>query len=252
MNKIKVLSLLVYFFSGVMFASQSYIEKVGATTLTVGVWEAKVSGSIKNNQKNADFEDTLGYGEANNITYFALDLDNNSYIMPDIKITASILNQSTTPIVSNIVIDDKTFDGALSTQMKYATINTLLYGYTKKEDLRLNIGLNIKYINFTEEVEELTSGGYQTKTEIDGFILLPHLGVDYKIDFLNTVLSAEASGLSIGDIQVVDYSYGVRYYFMQDMFVALENKVESFKAKKDNDKFEYILSGSMISFNLRF
>ena len=236
-----------------LVANNVYKIDYDNTEVEFATWEAKISGDIKTDTGVIDFKDTLGYGDANYATYLSLNIDNDSETMPDIKISVFFLEESSnTTLDKNITINNQSFNAnnSISTETNYNAINTLLYGYIEEKKIKFTMGVNLKYIDFGQNVKDLTTGN-QVKTVISGFSLVPYVGFDYNFNkYISSYMNV--SIFSTGDIEVKDYAYGINYNIINNLYASYGYKYEGIKNVSGTDRFDFQTTGQMLSLHLKF
>ena len=228
------------------FANQYYQFRNIDNNIELGMWSAKVTGDIKNNSSEVSYDKDLGYGKANNITYFQAGIDHSISWLPDIRITVDGLQESQkSSLTKPIVVADQNYTANINNEIQFSSVDMLLYNSKYSYYSKLRYGLDLKYVYFQNTIKQVGSST-SAVSKTDGKILLPYVGYKYNIDMINTVLEAEVTGFSIGDIRVNSLSYGLKYYFMRGSYLSFGYKKESYKATNNDDDFFTIGSGLTI------
>ena len=241
-----------------LFATYQYDNPtLGNIAVEVGVWNTTLDGTIKNTTSTTDLQKDLGYGENKNITNFGLDLKNDINWLPNIYVNYFILNSSVDGNINgNRTIDTATFSGSVSTTVNYSELNTILYGFLQQDIFEFDLGLNIKKIDYTQTTQENANNGDKvTIVGPDSVIPLPYIAFKIDLDFIDTVLKAEASVLSIGDNEAKDYKYSINYRVMRNMYISYGYRYNSWKStntKNDHEKYDMNIKGNYFNIKILF
>ncbi|MCK5294346.1 MAG: hypothetical protein KAJ49_06825 [Arcobacteraceae bacterium] len=228
-----------------LFASYQYDDPtLGNIALEVGVWNTSLNGSIENTATTTDFKNDLGFNENKNITSFGIDLKNDIYWMPNIYINYFNLSNTADGSLATAKRIDAIYDnfsGSVSSSVDYSEINTIMYGFLQQDIFEFDLGLNIKQIDFTQIIKE--NNAIDGKDEVtiigpDKIIPLPYIALKIDLDFIDTVLKAEASILSLGDDEAKDYKYSINYRVMRHMYISYGYRFNSWKSRSVKDKHE--------------
>ena len=256
---------LALFVSSLLSASNSYDNMVDnkvssgdlvKTEIEIGNWEAKIGGQIKNASSSIDFENDLGYGNNNNITYLGIATQNNYYYMPNMKFEFFILSQTTnTTLGTDKVFSGKTFDANITSVTKYHSLGVVLYKTFKNQNIAWgiqtdwDIGINIKKVYFSENIESATQNA---ETTASVYLPLPYLGFSLRDKKTGLFFDAQLSNLSNGDSSVYDYSYAVSYMVHNDLLITLGRKKEKFKHKSGDDAYTFDVEGNFFALKVLF
>jgi outer membrane protein len=243
-----------------LFASYQFDDpKLGNVALEVGIWDTKLSGSIANTVTTTKFKQDLGYSENKNISFFGMDLKNDTQWMPNIYVNYFNLSNSADGILNEAKQIDasyKNFSGSVSSTTDYSELNTILYGFLQQGSFEFDLGLNLKKINYVQTIKE--NGDDKDSVSIIGpteIIPLPYIAFKIDLDFINTVLKAEASILSFGDDEAKDYKYSINYRVMRNMYISYGYRYSSWKStsvKNTHEKYDINLRGNYLNAKILF
>ena len=230
---------------------------LGNIAIEAGIWNTTLDGNIKNTVSTTNFKEDLGFDESKNVTSFVLDLKNYYSWLPNIYVNYFTLNSATDGTIATAKQIDHSgtvtnFQGSVSSTIEYSEINTILYGYLQQSIFEFDLGLNLKKINYKQQIKEnIDTDTSNNDDDLDSstikgpdqIIPLPYLA--FKIDLypINTVLKAEASVLALGDDEAKDYKYSLNYRIMKNMYISYGYRYNSWKTtNKDNVHEKYDMS----------
>ncbi len=240
MNRFRFM-VVVLLLSTKLFATYKFDDPtLGNIALEVGVWNTNINGDIINTISSTDMQKDLGFTESQNITSFGLDLKNDIFWLPNIYVNYFTLsNTSDSNLNSSKKIGDRYFKDSVSTSIDYTELNTILYGFLQQNIFEFDLGLNIKQIDYTQNIIE--NGDMLWDTTIVGpqdLLYLPYVALKIDLNVIDTVLKVEASLLSIGDDEAKDYKYSINYRVMRNMYLSYGYRYSGWKSTSVNDKHE--------------
>jgi outer membrane protein len=259
--KKKIIILLVLILNTTLSAKfENEDDTLGNIAIQMGFWNIATNGTIVNEKLNGNtnYKNDLGYDDNKNINIFALDLKNDITWLPNVNINYFKLNNSSSNILtSSRNINNTEINGSISSTLNYSEINTILYGFLYEGPFEFDFGLNIKKIDFLQDIKENNSLALKKVTIIgpSDFIFLPYIALKINLDFIDTVLMAQTSMLSIGDNEAKDYMYSINYRVMKNIYLSYGYKYNSFKttnSKNTNEIYDVQVKGNYISCKVLF
>ena len=253
--------LLPFFILFPLFASEDSWQ----SKIEVGMYLPSTKGTITNTQSSSDFEKDFGY-EKLKASYFSLGFVFNYDYVPNIEINYfRMKDNQNTDLNRTLVIADGEFDSSASTIINYNVLNVVVYQDFKKKgsyipifgkyyfsgDIELDIGVNVKMINWKFDIEDEVS---LTQTpswiRVDEFIPLPYLGVKYYLyDF---VAYANISALSFREAKSISYQLGADYCVIDTLYLSVAYLSEQLESVEKKDTIEFDSSGYKLSFKYVF
>jgi hypothetical protein len=259
MNKFKIIAVGLILTKSLFATEVIQKDTLGNIALQVGIFKSSVNGTITNEDPNGhtDFEKDLGYDDSKNINTFAIDLKNDISWLPNINMSYFKLNSSSTnTLVGKKNIDGIDLTGSVSSTIEYQEINTKLYGFLYNGPFEFNFGLNIKKIDYIQNIAENTN--LKRHIQIEGpssLLAVPYGAIKVDLAFIDTVLMASTSILSFGDNEAKDYEYSINYRVMRNIYLSYGYKYNSFKTtNSNNDKeiYDVNIKGNYISCKILF
>jgi len=255
MFKIKffVLSLLL---SSNLFAVYQNTEiSLGNIAIEAGIWRTSLNGDIINTNNKVDFKNDLGFDNISNITTLGIDLKNDISWLPNIYVGYFKLNNTATSTLgSTKKIDGSTFSGSISTSVEYSELNTIIYGYLQQNIFEFDIGVNIKKVRYTQIIQE-NNGANEFTNDLSLIVPLAYVALKVDLAFIDTVLKAELSTLSIGDNEANSYAYSINYRMLQNMYISYGFRYNSWKSTNSNnvhEKYNLNLKGNYLNIKVLF
>ena len=260
MNKLKILLISLVLSKSLLAAYIDDDDTLGNIALKVGIWNTNIDGSIKNEDSNGytDFQKDLGYSDTKNINTFALDLKNDISWLPNVSINYFKLSSSSTNtlIGTRSISDVNDISGSVSSTIDYQEIDAILYGFLYNGPFEFDFGVNLKKIDYTQNISENTN--QKRDITIEGptsLLAVPYGAIKVNLEFIDTVLMASTSILSFGDNEVKDYEYSINYRVMRNIYLSYGYKYNSFKTTNtNNDKeiYDVNIKGNYISCKILF
>jgi len=255
----KIGFLIVLALSTNLVASYEYSDKsLGNIAIEAGIWKSDLDGNINNYLNTTDFNNDLGYTNDKNINTFALDLKNDFKWLPNIRVDYFKLNNSESSILTSTKnINGTSLNGSVSSIIDYSEINAILYGYLAQGPFEFDLGLNLKKIDFEQEItENILNGKKITIKGPSSIVPLPYCAIKLNINAIDTVLAVETSMLSIGDTEAKDYKYSISYRVMRHMYITYGYRYNSFKSKNsntiNNEKYDVKVKGNYLNVKILF
>jgi len=234
--------VVVLLLSSKLFATYRFDDPtLGNIALEVGVWNTNINGDITNTSTTTDIQKDLGFTETNNITSFGLDLKNDIYWLPNVYVNYFTLNTTADSVLGSSKQIDAVYDnfsGSVSSSIDYSELNTILYGFLQQNIFEFDLGLNIKKIDYTQNIKENDDVDDVTIVGPEDLLFLPYIALKIDLDVIDTVLKAEASILSIGDDEAKDYKYSINYRVMRNMYISYGYRYTGWKSTNTNNKHE--------------
>lgn len=256
MFKFKIFIISILMTSKLIAEYELQDPSFGNIAVEVGVWDASLNGSISNTNTNTDIKNDLGFIDSKNITSFGMDVKNNIFWLPNIHVDYFILNSSSHSDLVNKRIDNDNFNGTTLSEITYSEINTIMYGYLQRGIFDFDLGVNIKKINLEETVKSLSGTSSVIIKGPESILILPYIALNINLDFMNTIIKAESSLLSIGDNEAKDYKLSLTYKVMRNLYLTYGSRYNSFKSqnsnKINNEKNDINLKGNYFNVKLLF
>ncbi len=258
MNKFKILALSLLLTKSLFATYVNDEDTLGNIALKIGILKSNINGTITNEDPNGDtdFKKDLGYNDSQNINTFALDLKNDISWLPNISINYFRLNSSSTnTLVGTRNIDSQNFSGSVSSTIIYQELDTIMYGFLYNGPFEFNFGLNLKKIDYTQDIVENTGSKEVNIKGPSSLLAVPYGAIKVNLDFIDTVLMASTSILSFGDNEAKDYEYSINYRVMRNIYLSYGYKYNSFKTtNSNNDKeiYDVNIKGNYISCKILF
>jgi len=254
MNFLVILLLLVTKSFAVYEQTNSTLGNVSIQT---GIWNTSLNGTISNVDNNVKISDDLGFDEQKNITSFVLDLKNDVYWLPNVQMNYFLYRDSShNTLTSSKKISSDIFNDKITSDIKYSELNTILYGFLQKDIFTFDIGVNMKKIYFEESVSSVLGSSNVIINGPDSLLFLPYIALEVDLDFMDTILKAESSILSIGDTEAKDYKYSISYRIMKHMYISYGYRYNSFKSKNSNttndEKYNINIKGNYLNVKILF
>jgi len=231
----------------------------------VGIFLPELKGTIKNTKGSSDFQEDYKYSTSQ-ASSFSLDINFHKTYIPNFYI--SYLNLSTnmdSTLNKSVTVADADFNSSVSTYIDYSIINAIAYkdfvkkGSVKKifgynfytGDLELDLGLNMKLINWSFKIQDKVDLTKQPSW-IDAGLLVPTPYIGMKYYFYNIILYSNMSALSFGDAKLFSYHTGIDYRIIKTIYFSSSYYYESFEAIEKNDTIKFITAGYKFSFIYKF
>jgi len=257
MLRLKVLFILGLFLTNVSAVYEQTNSTLGNVSIQTGIWNTNINGTISNVNNSVDTKTDLGFTEQKNITSFVLDLKNNVYWLPNVQMNYFLYKDSAhNTLAASKIISNDSFNGQITSEIKYSELNTILYGFLNKNIFTFDIGVNIKNMIFKESISAVSGISNVDIKGTGSFLLLPYIALEVDLDFINTVLKAESSVLSIGDTEAKDYKYSISYRVMKHMFISYGYRYNGFRSKNsnttNNEKYDMNIKGNYLNVKILF
>jgi hypothetical protein len=224
--------------------------------LELGLWNAQLDGTIKNVTSSTDIKDDLGYNKTKAITTFGMEINTNYVWIPDIKVDYFFLNTSNNSVLdeNKTIGNNAVFSGSVTTATKYSELNSKIYGYITNQIFKVDLGINLKKIDYTQSIKENSSNGdYVVIKGPDNMLFLPYIGITMDLGKLK--LFASSSLLALGDDEANDYEYKLSLTTFDSVELNLGYKYHSWKstnANKPSEKYDTQIYGSYFSIKVIF
>jgi hypothetical protein len=156
------------------------------------------------------------------------------------------------------------FNTSVSSNIKYQVFNSVVfYDFIKKGrkakflrwdmytgDVEVDLGMNVKYINYKIEVKDNTNTNPASYEAVNAFIVLPYIGMKYYLyDF---ALYGNASMLSFAEEKALSYQVGIEYRVMKNLYLSVSRLYEDFEATEKKDTINFKVIGNKFSFKYLF
>ena len=252
--KIFVVSLLL---SSNLFAVYQNTEtSLGNIAIEAGIWKTSLNGDIINTTNKVDFKEDLGFDNISNITSFGMDFKNDISWLPNIAIGYfKLSNTATSTLTTAKTIDGSNFSGLISTSVDYSELNTILYGYLQQNIFEFDMGVNIKKITYNQIIKENAGTNDKFTNDLSLTVPLAYVALKVDLNFIDTVLKAELSTLSIGDNEANSYAYSINYRVLQNMYISYGYRYNSWKATNSSnvhEKYNLNLKGNYFNLKVLF
>ena len=251
--------LLTLLLTTELFATYMYDDPtLGNLAIEAGIWNTTLSGDIKNTLSDVSFKNDLGYNDSENITTFGLDIKNDFMWIPNIYINYFYLKSSTyNRLNKDITISNDIFSNGniVATTTQYSELNSIFYGYLQQSIFEFDLGINLKRVSFSQDLKEKPTGKNIYIKGPTSIVILPYIGLSIDLDFIDLVIKAEASILSIGDTQARDARYSLNYRIMRHMYISYGFKQHYWKSTSsidEHEKHKVSLEGSYINVKILF
>ena len=259
--------LLPFLLVTALFGAEDSWYKSINPKIEAGILSPNLGGDISNvHSKEIGFASDLGYVDASS-SYFSLEMRPTKKYVPNIYINFFNLHESSDITLDrNITVADREYENShnISADIEYYVVNVLLsdnfilkgktfsaFGkriYTG--DLEFSVGLDVKYIDWTMSVENLSTTDDQGWIEVNELIPLPYLG--FKYYWYDLLVYADISSLSLQDAKSTYMQAGIDYRIVNGLSLSLGYVYEDFDIKEDDDTVNFETDGVKASFKYAF
>jgi hypothetical protein len=241
----------------------SWYKKLGFE-VEIGNILSTSSGTIKN-ATSSDFKSDYGYSDTK-ASYFAISFRPNYQYIPNVDISYSnILDNNQASLDRNVTVVQKTYAGSVSTIIESSVANIIFYKEFKSKgdrwlflgrkfypgDLAVDVGVNIKYIDFMFMIRDNTIAGDNYRFDgVNSIIPLPYIGFRYY--YYRLRLFGGTSSLSFVNAKSTNYQFGADFRVIDDLYLSASYIYEDFEATEKDDKTNFKIYGNKFSFKYDF
>ena len=261
MLKVFLLGVLIVF----SYAEDSWSDRF-EVQVEAGVLMNEFDGDLKNPTSTLDFAKELSYEDTYS-SYLGLKIKNDYEYLPQLSFNFIDMKEESDSVFSESKeVANWDFAGSVTSQTKYRVANLVLHNSYKLKgsmqkflrwqyytgDVEFNIGVNIKYINYSLRVKNNVSGIPEpyAYVNINTFVAQPYIGMTYY--WYDLGLFANGSALSISNTKARNYQVGVEYRLYKDLYLSASYLFEDFQATELKDKVDFKTYGNKFTFKYIF
>lgn len=206
MKKILKLALASSLATATVLNADTIGFEVGA-----GYWNSKTTGTIQKGTTNIDLENDLGYGSSNGVNTFYALIEHPVPLVPNFKIQQTNLSDNATAIAPKIInFNGKTFNLNDSIASSYKLDQTDFIAYYEVLDnwVNLDLGLNIKYIDGSIQLDTTTTHASET---FDAYIPMLYAKAQADLPFTGFSVESEINYIGYSGSSFYDFKAAAQY-----------------------------------------